>query len=154
MSVLDDLTGLVSQYSSPNPPSQEQAAQHFPQVASQMPQSQLGGLLNSIFSSAETGTFGQNVSQLYTQSDPSQKAGILNRLLQAAGPGALADFTGGTITPEQTGAIGPEHVERIADRAQQQNPGIVREAADFYSQHPTLVKALGAGVAFWALRRL
>jgi hypothetical protein len=163
MSILDDLGGILNQGSSATEVPDEQAMQQLQQAANQMPQPQLGGLLSDIFQSPETGTFGQNVSQMYSQSNPQQKAGILNRLIQSAGPGmpaniglgGLAGMLGGNtqITPEQTSHVQSEHVEQMANQAQQQNPGIVQEAANFYAQHPMLVQSLGAGVAAWALRR-
>jgi hypothetical protein len=42
----------------------------------------------------------------------------------------------------------------MADHAQQQNPGIVEQAGEFYSHHPQLVQALGTGVAIWAMQKL
>lgn len=162
MSILDQLGGILNQYSSGSNPPEEQASQHFQQVASQVPQSTLGGMLSNIFQSRETGTFGQNVSQMYGQSNPDQQAGILSKLLHSAGPGFLSTLglnlpggmtPGATVTPEQAQQVSPAAVEQIAEHAQQKNPGIVDEAAQFYSQHPQLVQALGAGAAIWALQR-
>jgi hypothetical protein len=36
-------------------------------------------------------------------------------------------------------------VQQLAEHAQKQNPSIIDQASQFYSQHPTLVQALGAG---------
>ena len=49
------------------------------------------------------------------------------------------------MTPEQAGKISPETVTELAEHAQKQSPSIVEQASAFYAQHPTLVKALGAG---------
>jgi len=161
MSILDQLGGMLNQYSSPNPP-QEHATEHLQQVATQVPQSQLSGLLTHIFQSPETGSFGDNVSQMYGQSNPQQQAGILTKLLHAVGGGSLlSDLglnlpslgSGSAVTPEQAQQVSPAAVKQIADRAQQQNPSIVQQAGEFYSQHPQLVQALGTGVAIWALQR-
>ena len=164
MSILDQLGGILNQYSSSNPP-QENATEHLQQVATQLPRPQLGGLLSNIFGAAETGSFGDNVSQMFGQSDPQQKAGILNRLLQAAGGvGALSNLglslpgpgsgAAVNVSPSQAEQVSPASVKEIADRAQQQNPGIVEQAGEFYSHHPQLVQALGTGAAIWALQRL
>src|SRR5690242_4967824 len=92
MSILDQLGGILNQYSSPNPP-QENATTHFQQVAAQVPRPQLSGLLSNVFGSSETGSFGDNISRMFSQSDRQQKAGILNQLLQAVGgAGALANL--------------------------------------------------------------
>lgn len=164
MSILDQLGGILNQYSSLNPP-QENATGHFQQVAAQVPRPQLGGLLANIFGSPETGSFGDNISQMFSQSDPQQKAGILNRLLQAVGgagalsnlgvnlpaPGSGADVA---VGPSQAQQVSPDTVKEMADHAQQQNPGIVEQAGEFYSHHPQLVQALGTGVAIWAMQKL
>jgi hypothetical protein len=70
-------------------------------------------------------------------------------MLANVGLGGLAGMLGGNaqITPEQTSHVQSEHVEQMANQAQRQNPGIVREAANFYAQHPVLVQSLGAVVS-------
>lgn len=164
MSILDQLGGILNQYSSANPP-QENATDHFQRVATQVPRPQLGGLLANIFRSPETGTFGDNISQMFSQSDPQQKAGILNRLLQAAGgakalsnlgldlPG-LGSGADVTVRPDQAQQMSPAAVKEMANHAEQQNPGIVEQAGEFYSHHPQLVQALGTGIAIWAMQKL
>ena len=164
MSILDQLGGILNQYSSPNPP-QENAAADFQHVATQVPRPQLGGLLSNIFGSPETGSFGDNISQMFSQSDPQQKAGILNRLLQAArSAGALSNLgqnvpgigSGADVAvgPAQAQQVSPAAVKEMADHTQHQNPGIVEQAGEFYSHHPQLVQALGTGVAIWAMQKL
>jgi hypothetical protein len=49
------------------------------------------------------------------------------------------------VSPEQADQIPAETVQQLAEHAQKQNPSIVDQAGQFYAQHPTLVKALGAG---------
>ena len=41
--------------------------------------------------------------------------------------------------------MSPQDVHELAQRAEQSNPNIINEASSFYAQHPTLIKALGAG---------
>jgi hypothetical protein len=162
VSILDQLGGLLNQYSSGTTPREEDAPEHFRQVATQVPQASLGALLGNIFQSHETGTFGDNISQMYGQSDPGQRAGILNKLLQAVGgAGALSSLGlhlpglsgGSSVTPDQAQQINPDAVRELANHAQQRDPSIVDQASEFYSQHPQLVQAFGAGVAIWALQR-
>ena len=137
----------------------EDATQHLQQVAAEVPQSTLSSMLGNIFQSQETGSFGQNVSQMYAQSNPQQQAGILTQLVQAVGgSGILSSLglnlpAGAPVTPEQAQQVSPEAVKEVANQAQQQNPGIVQQAGEFYSQHPQLVKALGTGIAIWAMQR-
>jgi hypothetical protein len=49
------------------------------------------------------------------------------------------------VTPEQAQQVPPEAVHQLAEQAQKNDPSIVDRASGFYAQHPTLVKALGAG---------
>jgi len=161
MNVLEQLGGILNRYSSDAPP-QDRATQDLQEVATQVPQSQLGGLLTNIFQSPETGSFGDNVSQMYGRSDPQQQAGILSTLVHAiGGPGALSQLglnlpkiSSSSVNPEQAQQIGPDTVKSLANHAQVRSPGIVQQAAEFYSQHPQLVQALGTGAAIWALQRL
>ncbi len=172
MSFLDQMGGLLQQYAGGSAqPDPAQAAGHFDQVARQAPQSSLAGALTQVFQSPETGTFGQNISSMFGQSNADQRAGILNKLLpyvgagtlgslgSLLGPGVLSGMGSGAgtsprITPEMAQQVPPEAVEQLANHAQQQNPSVVEQASSFYAQHPTLVKALGAGAAIMALRHL
>ena len=143
MSILDQLGSLLGRYSggSQESPPPEEASEHLQQVAAGLPQSQLSRLLSSVFSSSETGTFGQNIAQMFGQSNPQQKAGILAKLGVNAGDSEATE-------------VSASRVEEMANEEQRRNPGIVQQAADFYSQHPQLVQGLGTVAAAWALRRV
>jgi hypothetical protein len=166
MGLLDQFGGILQQYTGGSGAATEQATTHLDQVARELPQNQLSGALSNVFQSPQTGTFGQNISDLYRQSNPQQQAGILNQLLPALGAGGLGSlgsllggmgnqFGHGTnVTPEVAQQLSPDQVAQIANHAQQQNPSIVDQAAGFYAQHPTLVKALGATAAAFALKNI
>ena len=96
------------------------------------------------------------LSNLFANSNPDQRAGILNHLLSAVGPAALGSGVLGSlggllrgrnakVSPEQAKQVSPEAVQELAEHAEKQNPSIVDKASQFYSQHPKLVQALGAG---------
>ena len=55
---------------------------------------------------------------------------------------------------EQDQRVPPQAVELAAEHAQHQDPSVVERASDFYSQHPKLVQALGAGAALLVLKHL
>ena len=124
------------------------------ELSGAQPQALAGGLA-AAFKSDQTPAFGSMLSGLFGQSDPQQKAGLLNNIMGAAGPGLLASVLpgplanmlkgGGTITPEQAQQIPPESVQSLADHAQKANPSIIDTVSGFYSQHPKVVQALGAG---------
>ena len=157
MSLLD-IVKTLEQYGSAgaaNPPAT--VHQDFEQVAQSAPQPQLAAGLSEAFRSNQTPPFGQMLGTLFSQSNGQQQAGILNQLLGSLGPAAGAGALGGLsglsgllgggsqVTPQQAQQVPPETVQQLAEQAQKNNPSIVDEAGSFYAQHPTLVKALGAG---------
>lgn len=155
MSLLD-VVRTLEQYggtSAANPPAS--VHQDFEQVSQSASKPQLAAGLAEAFRSDQTPSFGQMLGTLFSQSNGQQQAGILNQLLGSLGPaaasgGALSALSsllgGGTqVTPQQAQQVTPETVQHLAEQAQRNNPSIIDEAGNFYAQHPTLVKALGAG---------
>jgi len=153
---LSDLFSVLQQYrgasASAPPPTTEQ---DYSQIAQSAPQPHLATGLAEAFRSDQTPPCSQMLGTLFSNSNGQQRAGILNQLLGAVGPGLLASgglsglagLLGGknSVTPEQANQIPPEAVQQLAEHAQKQNPSIIDQASQFYSQHPTLVQALGAG---------
>ena len=163
MSLLD----MLKQYTGgTTPTSDAEVHQHFDQVAQSVPQNEMAGALSQAFRSDQTPAFGQMISSMFSQSNGEQKAGMLNHLLSSVGPGALTNIPGGSmlsgllsggsnqVTPEQAQNISPEAVQQLASHAEQADPSIIEKASSFYAQHPTLVKALGAGVMSIAMAKL
>ena len=158
MGILDNLGDLLKQFTSGNAPESKVHAA-YDQVAQSVPQSTLAEGIAHAFNSNETPPFEQMLSGLYGKSSPEQKAGLINQILGALGPtgvsqvlggaGGLSRLTellsGGNVTPQQAEQIPPDSVQVLAQRAAKQQPSIVDSAASFYAQHPTLVKAIGAG---------
>jgi hypothetical protein len=154
---ISDLVGIFEQYrnaSVANPPKNVQ--QDYQQAADSIPSSHLADALSEAFRSGETPPFAQMLRSLFTNSNPDQRAGILNQLLSAVGPsglgsGVLGSLSGllqagnAKISAEQAKQVSPEAVQQLAEHAEKQNPSIVDQAGRFYSQHPKLVQALGAG---------
>jgi hypothetical protein len=153
---LSDLLGILEQYrgaSTATPPATVE--QDYSQVAESAPPSHLASGLAEAFRSNETPPFGQMLSTLFSNSNGQQRAGILNQLLGTVGPSLLASgglsslagllHGGNSVTPQQADQIPPETVKQLAEHAEKQNPSIVDQASQFYAQHPTLVKTLGAG---------
>jgi hypothetical protein len=154
---LSELIGNLEQYrnaSVTNPP--QNVEQDYQRAAEAVPSSHLADALGETFRSGETPPFGQMLSSLFVNSNPDQRAGILNHLLSAVGPAALGSgalgslgglLRGGNanVSPEQARQVAPEDVQQLAEHAEKQNPSIIDHASQFYSQHPKLVQALGAG---------
>ena len=157
MSWMSEIGSLLQQYrgaSASTAPSN--TTEDFGKVAAQAPASALAGGLAEAFRSNSTPAFGDMVSQLFANSNGEQRAGILNHLLAAAGPavtsggalGGLASMLSGggrTVTAEQAQRLQPEEVGQLAAQAQKRDPSVIDTASEFYAQHPSLVKTLGAG---------
>jgi hypothetical protein len=153
---LSSLMGILQQYTgsgATNPPAN--AEKDFEQVSQSAPQEHIAGGLAQAFRSDQTPPFPQMLSTLFANSNGQQRAGILNQLLGSVGQGAgAAGLLGGLshllqggsqISPEQAQQVSPEAVQQLAQHAEKNNSSIVDQASSFYAQHPTLVKALGAG---------
>ena len=159
-----DLGNLLQQYlgglnQNANP---AQAENDFDRVAQSVPRATVAQGVTQALRSDQTPPFSQMVGQLFGNSNPDQRAGMLNQLLASVGPSLLSSVAGGAlgnilgggqtrVTPEQASQLSPEQVQDIAAHAEQQNPGIVDQMGNFYSQHPTLVKALGGAALAIAL---
>jgi hypothetical protein len=154
---LSSVMNILNQYrnaSAAAPP--PKVEEDYSQVVQNTPQPHLASGLAEAFRSEQTPSFGQMLSTLFSNSNGQQRAGILNQLLSAAGPNllgsgalsSLAGILGGghpNVTPEQADQLSPNDVQQLAEHAERQNPSIIDQASHFYAQHPTLVKALGAG---------
>jgi hypothetical protein len=117
------------------------------------PQSIAGGLA-AAFRSDSTPEFGSMLANLFSNSNGQQRAGLLNQILASAGPSLLGAalpsslsniLKGGSVTPEQAEQISPDAIKNLAEHAQKSNPSIIDQVSNFYSEHPRVVQALGAG---------
>lgn len=152
---LFDLVNTLKQYSGAGQASPTaNTEEDFHNVAQAAPQSHVADGLANVFRSGQTGGSGgfpQMLSGLFGQSNGDQRAGILNMLVNSAGPGlasgVLGSLVGGNnqVTPQQASQVSPESVQQLAEHAQRNDPSIIDQASSFYAQHPTVVKALGAG---------
>jgi hypothetical protein len=164
-----DLGNLLQQYAGSHPASPDRAENDFDQVAQNAPRADLAQGVTEAFRSDQTPPFSQMVGQLFNNSDSGQRAGMLNQLLGGIGPGVLSSLAGGAlgslfgggnhnaaprVTPEQASSMTPEQVQQIAEKAQQDNPGIMDRMGEFYAEHPQLVKGLGGAALAIALGRM
>lgn len=157
MTLFDNLSNVLKQYTGGSNPNPANVSEHFDQVAEAAPQGAIADGLSDVFRSNQTPSFGSLVGNLFSQSNGEQKAGVLNHLIGSLGPGALSQMAGGgalanllggagQISPQQAQNVPPDLVEQMASHAEKADPSIVDRASSFYAQHPTLVKSLG-GVA-------
>lgn len=166
-----DLGNLLNQYlgGGAGGGTTNQANDDFDRVARNAPPDMLARGVTGALRSDQTPPFPQMVSQMFGQSNPNQRAGMLNQLLatlgpavlsqlakRSGGPGGLGNIFGGgraptQVTPEQASQVSPDEVRELAEKAEQENPGIVDRMGDFYAQNPTLVKAIGGAALAIAL---
>ena len=183
MDWMNQLGGILQQYNGAQPnQAPDTVNDDFDQLAQNAPPSALSDGLAAAFRSDDTPEFGQMAANLFSNSGGQQQAGILNTLLRAAGPAILSQVlsragnSGGAssggggglggiidmirgggqpeLTPEQAAQIPPEAVEQIAQQAQEKDPSIVDRVSDFYAEHPTLIKTLGAAALTIALAKI
>ena len=151
------LLDILQQYAGTAAATSGDTASHFDEVAQHAPPGDLGAGIAAALRSDATPPFGQLVGNLFGNGNSQQQAGMLNQILQTLGPAALSGLAGGalgrifgsggvpsTITPQQASQLSPSDVSAIAANAEKQDPSIVDRLGDFYAQHPTLVKTLGA----------
>lgn len=109
----------------------------------------LGGILGAIFgggSSPAPAMGGMGGGGLGTILGSGALGGILQGMMSQGGLRQL--------TPQEAAQVSPEEIQALAETAQQHEPGIVDQLSDFYSQHPTLIKTLGAGALAFALGKI
>jgi hypothetical protein len=161
MDILAQYAGQAASSAQSQP--QQSAHDDFTQVASQASPELLGGGIAQALQGGSAG-FESSIAKLFENSDPQQRTGLLQRLIQAAGPTVLSSFAGGALShlaqpgatarQSDANAITPSQAGELAGAARQSNPGIVSELGSFYSQHPTLVKTLGAAALAMAMSHM
>jgi len=150
MSWLQQLGGLLQQYTGASPAAAPQTVQQdYHQMAQAAPQELLAHGIASAFRSDQTPPFPQMVSQMFGQASPDQRAGLLNTLAGAVGPGVLQQvlggFGGGQVSPQVAAQVPPQAVEQMAAHAERQSPSVIDQVGGFFSQHPGLLATLGTG---------
>lgn len=146
-----DLGNLLGQYLGGGAANPAQAPDDFERAAQAAPRETIAQGVIQALRSDQTPPFPQMLAQMFGNSSPDQRAGMLNQLIAGAGPGLMGKLgglfggnAGGRVTPEQASQVSPEQVKEIAEKAQQENPGILDRMGEFYAEHPTAVKAIGA----------
>lgn len=167
MSFADAALGLLQKYAGGQSAAGADVQQDFEKVASTASSDHVAGGLAEAFKSDQTPPFAEMVANLFSHSNGDQRAGLINQLLGNSGggissllssgiAGQLTSLLGGgnQITPEEASKVPPEEVQKLAEQAHQNNPSIVDSVSQFYSQHPGLVKTLGAGALALVMARM
>lgn len=160
MSLIDQMKGLLSQYASGTEGGD--AGAHFQQVAQSVDSGTLAQGIAAAMRSDQTPPFAQLVSQLFANGSADQKMAMLNTLLSSLPADQRAQLTaiipgaGGAapVTGDQAAGVSADAVKTLAQRVEQQEPGIVDKMSSLYAQHPTLVKTLGTAAMVIAMRKI
>jgi hypothetical protein len=157
MGWMNQLGGLLGQYMDAQNP--DRAEQDFDEVSRHAPRDAMAGGLAEAFRSDRTPPFANMLGQLFGNSNSNMKASLLNTLIAAAGPQVLSailarhsgssapkeiNVQSGHLSPEEADRVPAAAVEELADEAQKRDPNVIDQISDFYAEHPTLVKSLGA----------
>src|SRR5215831_11594377 len=162
MGLLDDMTGLLTQYASGATPSGDAGA-HFQQVAQSVDSGALAQGIAAAMRSDQTPPFAQLVSQLFASGSGEQRAAMLSTLLSSLSPeqrtqlsSLIPGLDAATAATGVQGAAGlsPTAVQTLAQHVEQHDPGIVDKMSALYAAHPTLVKTLGSAAMMIAMRKI
>jgi len=156
---------ILEQYAGQAMAAQGDPHADFSKVAEQAPPDALGAGITQALRNGAGGSFAAAIEKLFANSNPDQRAGLLARLIEAAGPavlssiagGALARFGGGgaaQVSPADADSVTPAQAGELANAAHAKDPGIVDRVGSFYSQHPMVVKALGAAALAVAMSHM
>jgi hypothetical protein len=167
MSFAGAALSLLQKYAGGQSAAGADVQQDFEKVASTASSDHVAGGLAEAFKSDQTPPFAEMVAKLFSQSNGEQRAGLINQLVGSSGggissllssgmAGQLANLLGGQgqITPDAASKVSPEEVQKLAETAHQNNPSIIDTISQFYSQHPGVVKTLGAGALALVMARM
>ena len=161
MGLLDNLTGMLSQYASGAAPAGDAGA-HFEQVAQSVDSGTLAQGIAAAMRSDQTPPFAQLASQLFASGSGDQKMAMINTLLSSVSPEQRAQLSAlipglgaaASVTSAQAAAVSPTELQTLAQRVEQHDGGIVDKMSSLYAAHPTLVKTLGAAAMMIAMRKI
>lgn len=151
MSFINQIGGLLNQYlSGGGATNREEARTHYDQISQAVPPGVLGSVIGPALSSLGTDQVQERIRNSATEMNPDQRAGFLNSLLggyRSSGVNLSSLFSqlgirSSVATNPQDAS--PDEVAKLAAHAHQENPDLFNRAMAFYSEHPLLVKILGA----------
>jgi hypothetical protein len=161
MALLEDVKGILSQYTAGASPSGDPGA-HFQEVARSVETDTLTQGIAAAMRSDQTPPFAQIVSQLFASGSSDQQSAMVNTLLSsitpeqratisAAIPGLGGDPAGAGGRPAATT---PASIRKLAQQAEKQDVGIIDKMSALYAAHPTLVRTLGSTAMMIAMRKI
>jgi hypothetical protein len=132
-----------------------------------------GNMMGQMFGQADSGQRAGMLNQLIGALGPAVLGSLLGgrggmgNIGNAGGMGGLGGLLGGLlgggmsqgatppqITPQDAERLSPEEVQELANRAEQEHPGIIDQMSRYYAQNPQLFKALGGAALAIALGQI
>jgi len=148
MGVLDQLGGMLEQYTSGNNVTREQAHNDYDRIAATVPKDVLASSIGPALSSLGSDQVRERVRNSAGEMSSSQRGSFLTTLLNsAAGGGGIASMLQSLgVNPsvaQQPDTASPDDVAKVATHVHDTRPDAFNQAMGFFSEHPTLVKVLG-----------
>ena len=160
MALLDQLSGLLGNLTGGNLNEQETHA-HYDQIAQQVPPQTLHSAIGNALGGLDSSEVQERVGNSANQMSPQQRGGIVQTLLGGLGSssgmnlgGLLSQLGINQEVANNPQAATPEEVGKLASQAHATDSGLFQKAMSVYSEHPTLVKALGTVVIAQVARHL
>ena len=159
MSLLDQLSRVFKSAMGDNV-SEQDAHQHYDQIASNVPREQLGAAIGPAMSNLDSGDVQQRIANSASQMNSNQRGSLLGMLLGGLGGGGgnigglLSQLGVDPSVQNNPQNASPEDLGKVAAHAQSNSPDVFHKAMGFYADHPTLVKALGTAVIAGVARHL
>jgi len=150
MGYMNMIGSLLGQYAGGQQPNKQQAFDHYDQIHQNVPSDMLGSVIGPALSSLGGNEVQQRVLNSAGQMTPEQRGGLMQSLLGSfASSGVNPMSLLGDLGMRQSLAsnpsdASPEELAQLATHAHETDPGVFGQAMSFYSQHPALVKAMGA----------
>ncbi len=149
MALLDQLGGLLQQYTGGGNINPEQARRDYDTISTSVPSNVLGAAIGPALASLGRQEVQTRIYNSATEMTPSVRGQFVQRLLAAAGGSGLNVATMLSqlgINPSvaaQPDQASPEDAAKVAAHVHDTKPDVFNQAMHFYSEHPTLVKVLG-----------
>ncbi len=150
MAFMDQIGGLLQQYSQGVAVPREQARQDYDRIAEAVPPGVLASVIGPALSSLGAPQVEERVRNSATEMSEPVRGQFVQQLLGALTgggvnlPAVLGQLGISPRVAQQPQAATPEDVGKLAAHVQQTRPDLFNQAMSFFKDHPMLVKVLGA----------
>ena len=130
--------------------SDQDAHQHYDQIASNVPCEQLGAAIGPAMSNLDPSDVQRRVANFAAQTNTAQRGNLFQTMLG----GVLSQLSIDPSVQNNPQNASPEELGKVAAHTQTNSRGAFHKAMEFYSEHPALVKALSTAVIGGVARHL